>query len=397
MTRYLQRSHRTPLSLVVVNATSTVCPPGAYTNALTARVVDRALARRAVVFVAGLSTAAWNGAGGVVARGERKVDLLGERPLVPDGEASPGRTAARGTDSSCARRTRRVGRSSCRSAGKPAGRGRGATGGRRGRRAQRPRGRHGPPRRCCRPGRAGTPHRALGPYWVRGPGAPSSRYPASTPACQNASTCARSRARKPTWSPRVTGCSRSVGTMSQSSHSTSSAAAWLGSTPRTLRTVRYKRSEAARSETAMPTWSNTRPRLPLRARGTKGRDPVRLAFDRRTVGTIDVVIGVARVAVVPAALAAVGFAVRPIPSTGGKPGSATSSRTASPGSTGPTRTRGRMRPAATGRQVPGNAGGAPRSPDSPGARDGLLDRRLHGDAGGAVRGVSSPPTSARSR
>src|SRR6266545_3942245 len=42
---------------------------------------------------------------------------------------------------------------------------------------------------------------------MRGPGAPSSRYPASTPACQNASTCARSRARKPTWSPRVTGCS----------------------------------------------------------------------------------------------------------------------------------------------------------------------------------------------
>ena len=67
----------------------------------------------------------------------------------------------------------------------------------------------------------------VGPYCVRGPGAPSSRYPASTPACQNTSTSARSRARKPTWSPRVTGCSRSVGPMSQSSHWTSSASAWL--------------------------------------------------------------------------------------------------------------------------------------------------------------------------
>ena len=40
---------------------------------------------------------------------------------------------------------------------------------------------------------------------------------------------------KPTWSPRVTGCSRSIGLRAQSSHSTSWASAWLGSTPKTVR------------------------------------------------------------------------------------------------------------------------------------------------------------------
>ena len=70
------------------------------------------------------------------------------------------------------------------------------------------------------------------------PGRAVVAVPASTPACQKASTAARLGARNPTCRPRVTGCSRSVGPMAQSSHSTSSASAWLGSTPSTERTVR---------------------------------------------------------------------------------------------------------------------------------------------------------------
>ena len=78
----------------------------------------------------------------------------------------------------------------------------------------------------------------VGPVLRARPGRPSSRYPASIPACQKASTAARLGAGNPTCRPRVTGCSRSVGPMAQSSHSTSPASAWLGSTPSAERTVR---------------------------------------------------------------------------------------------------------------------------------------------------------------
>src|SRR5919108_5225651 len=80
------------------------------------------------------------------------------------------------------------------------------------------------------------------PIWqrelVRQPARPSLRRFPNFDHCDALVGESRSRAAKPTWSPRVTGCSRSVGPMSQSSHSTSSASAWLGSTPRTRRTVR---------------------------------------------------------------------------------------------------------------------------------------------------------------
>ena len=94
---------------------------------------------------------------GVLAGGEREVDVLGERPLVSESEkllSAPeswtrsGRRPPRGA--------RRAGRSSYRSAATPGGRGRGARGGRCGRRVRRPRGCRGPPRRRCRRDRGGT-------------------------------------------------------------------------------------------------------------------------------------------------------------------------------------------------------------------------------------------------
>ena len=67
----------------------------------------------------------------------------------PETARDPARRAPGG-----ARRAAR--RPSCRSGATPAGRGRGAIGGRCGRRARGARGRRGPPRHCCRPGRAGS-------------------------------------------------------------------------------------------------------------------------------------------------------------------------------------------------------------------------------------------------
>src|SRR5919201_1828681 len=195
---------------VVVDELDVVPVRVEHERAVVARVIDRALARRAMVLVARRERSGMERAHrGILARGEREVDVLREWPLVPDereavvrgGELHAGRLVVRHME--------------------PGVRG--------DRRVEAPGG--------LRVADA-DPQVVDAAGGVRGPGAPSSRYPASIPACQNASTCARSRARKPTWSPRVTGCSRSVGPMSQSSHSTSSASAWLRSTPRTLRTVR---------------------------------------------------------------------------------------------------------------------------------------------------------------
>src|SRR5438477_11660153 len=56
-----------------------------HERAVVARVVDRALARRAVVLVARRERGGVERAHrGVLARGEREVDVLGEWPLVPD-------------------------------------------------------------------------------------------------------------------------------------------------------------------------------------------------------------------------------------------------------------------------------------------------------------------------
>ena len=57
--------------------------------------------------------------------------------------------------------------------------------------------RGGPPRRCCRRDRAGTRRSSRACTRAR-PGRPSSRYPASTPARWNASTCSREGATKAT-------------------------------------------------------------------------------------------------------------------------------------------------------------------------------------------------------
>src|SRR3954447_8271218 len=56
-----------------------------HERAVVARVIDRALARRAVVLVARRQRGGVERAHrGVLARGERDVDMLRERPLVPD-------------------------------------------------------------------------------------------------------------------------------------------------------------------------------------------------------------------------------------------------------------------------------------------------------------------------
>ena len=122
--------------------------------------------------------------------------MLRERPLVVDRARScspaPVNCTRPGSSSPSAepgvRRDRRV-----EALGRLRGRGRGSTGGRRGRRARRPRGRRVHRLDAVAVRVEQEPAVVVGPYCVRGPGAPSSRYPASIPACQKASTaCARS-------------------------------------------------------------------------------------------------------------------------------------------------------------------------------------------------------------
>ena len=98
---------------------------------------------------------------------------------------SPCRRAARDRARRAPGAARRAARSSCRSAARPAGRGREATGGRCGQRARRPRDRRGPPRRCCRRGRAGRRRSTSGRTACAAParrrrGTPRRRPPART-------------------------------------------------------------------------------------------------------------------------------------------------------------------------------------------------------------------------
>src|SRR4051795_2642047 len=232
-----------------------------HERAVVARVVDRALARRAVVLVARRERGGVERAHrGVLARGEREVDGLRERPLVPDEreavvragqlhaagvvvcQAQPG---VRGDRRVEAPGGLRVADAQPQVVDAPVGHGGLAVAVDRldavavGVEQEGAVVRRGVLRARPRPAVVAVARvDARLPERVDTRAAVSARAPAPPPACQNASTCARSRARKPTWRPRVTGCSRSVGPMSQSSHSTSSASAWLGSTPRTLRTVR---------------------------------------------------------------------------------------------------------------------------------------------------------------
>ena len=228
-----------PVAVVVYDFD--VVPVGVQDErAVVAGVVHGALPRTAVVLVAGGERGGVKRTHrGVLAGGEREVDVRRERPLVVDQrEAVVLAPEVRAAGLVVAQpESRREARWSRRSAWTPGGRRRGSTGGRRRRRARAlALVVHGLDAVAVRVEQ--EPAVVVGPYSVRGPGAPSSRYPASTPARQKASTAARLGARNPTCRPRVTGCSRSVGMMSQSCHSTSSASAWLGSTPSTERTVR---------------------------------------------------------------------------------------------------------------------------------------------------------------
>ena len=169
--------------------------------------------------------------------GRRRVDVLRERPLVVDqreavvraGELhAPGLVVAQVDPG--VRRDRRVealGRLEVGDADPQvvdAAGGAGST-------ARRAR-----PRHCCRPGRAGS-RRSSRVRRSRGPGARRRGSRRRSPPARRRPR-PRGSAREADVQPRVTGCSRSVGAMSQSSHSTSSASAWLGSTPSTESTVR---------------------------------------------------------------------------------------------------------------------------------------------------------------
>src|SRR4051794_34394671 len=72
-------------ALVVVDDLDVVPVRVEHERAVVARVIDRALARSAVVLVAGSERGGVERAHrGVLARAEREVDMLGERPLVAD-------------------------------------------------------------------------------------------------------------------------------------------------------------------------------------------------------------------------------------------------------------------------------------------------------------------------
>ena len=65
------------------------------------------------------------------------------------------------------------------------------------------------------------------PILGRGPGEPSSRYPASVPARQKASTSDLEGATKATWRRRVTGSSSSACVSEKSAHSVKFRPVWL--------------------------------------------------------------------------------------------------------------------------------------------------------------------------
>src|SRR5207302_4391002 len=80
-------------ALVVVHDLDVVAVRVEHERAVVARVVHRALARRAMVLVArGERGGVERAHRGVLARGEREVDVLRERPLVPDGREAVGRS-----------------------------------------------------------------------------------------------------------------------------------------------------------------------------------------------------------------------------------------------------------------------------------------------------------------
>src|SRR5918994_5458051 len=83
--RYGARRFAWRSSPVVVDDLDVVPVRVEHERAVVARVVDRALARRAVVLVARRERGGVERAHrGVLARGKRELDVLRERPLVPD-------------------------------------------------------------------------------------------------------------------------------------------------------------------------------------------------------------------------------------------------------------------------------------------------------------------------